>query len=300
LQSLSLLKETDLAALGHNSPAYIHVLTEAIKLAMSDRDAYYGDPRFVEVPMEALLSDAYAANRRAHIDANRANPEMPPPGTPAELGLPADWVLPRHPEPQPTTGIDLDTSYICVVDAAGNAFSATPSDGSYSAPVIPGAGFVASPRGSQSWTDPEHPSCMAPGKRPRLTPNPALAVRAGKQLMPFGTPGGDVQIQAMLQTFLNVFVFGMEPQAAVEAPRFASYCFPNSFEPHDYHPGLLRLEGRIDDATGAALDALGHRIEWWPDMIWLAGSMGAIVADRETGVIGGAADPRRMAYAVGW
>ena len=108
-----------------------------------------------------------------------------------------------------------------------------------------------------------------------------------------------MQIQAMLQTFLNLFVFGMGPQAAVEAPRFASYSFPNSFEPHDYHPGLLKLEGRLDKAVGDELTALGHRIEWWPDMIWLAGSMCMIDADAGRGLMRAGA-PRRMAYALGW
>jgi len=104
----------------------------------------------------------------------------------------------------------------------------------------------------------------------------------------------------MLQTFLNVFVWGMEPQAAVEAPRFASYSFPSSFEPHKYYPGLLKLEGRIDRGTGDELERRGHRIEWWPDVIWLAGSMGIIHADRESGLLSAGADPRRMAYAMGW
>ena len=206
--------------------------------------------------------------------------------------------------PQPrNSGVDgaaLDTTYLCVVDAQGNVFSATPSDGSYNGGVVPGLGFVASGRGTQSWTDPNHPCVLAPGKRPRLTPNPALAIQNGKRFVPFGTPGGDVQIQAMLQAFLNLFVFGMGPQEAVEQPRFASYSFPNSFEPHDYHPGLLKLEGRIPDDTAQALTKLGHRIEWWPDVVWLAGSIGMIDADRSSGLLKAGADPRRMAYALGW
>ena len=117
--------------------------------------------------------------------------------------------------------------------------------------------------------------------------------------MPFGTPGGDVQTQAMLQVFLNVHLFGMEAQDAVEAPRAASYSFPSSFEPHDYHPGRLNLEGRIDRGTGEALARLGHRIAWWPDWTWLAGAVCTIIADRETGVLKGGADPRRPSYALG-
>jgi gamma-glutamyltranspeptidase/glutathione hydrolase len=117
--------------------------------------------------------------------------------------------------------------------------------------------------------------------------------------MPFGTPGGDVQTQAMLQVFLNVHLFGMEAQEAVEAPRAASYSFPSSFEPHDYHPGRLNLESRIDRGTGEALAGLGHKIAWWPDWTWLAGAVCTIIADRESGVLKGGADPRRPSYALG-
>ena len=194
---------------------------------------------------------------------------------------------------------ELDTSYVCVVDREGNVFSATPSDGSYNAPVVPGLGIIPSSRGSQNWADPDHPSGVAPGKRPRLTPNPAIAMQPGKMAMPFGTPGGDVQTQAMLQVFLNINLFGMEPQEAVEAPRFATYSFPSSFEPHAYHPGRLNLEGRIDKPTGEALRKLGHKVEWWPEWTWLAGAVCTIIADQETGVLKAGADPRRPSYAVG-
>jgi gamma-glutamyltranspeptidase/glutathione hydrolase len=178
-------------------------------------------------------------------------------------------------------------------------FAVTPSDGSYNAPVIPELGIIPSSRGSQNWGDPSHPSGVAPGKRPRLTPNPAIAIQPGKMKMPFGTPGGDVQTQAMLQVFLNIHLFGMEVQQAVEAPRVASYSYPSSFEPHAYHPGLLNLESRIDKATGEALGKLGHKIGWWPDWTWLAGAVCTVVADQETGVLKGGADPRRPSYALG-
>jgi gamma-glutamyltranspeptidase/glutathione hydrolase len=194
---------------------------------------------------------------------------------------------------------ELDTSHVCVVDRHGNVFAATPSDGSYNAPVIPELGIIPSPRGSQSWGDPDHPSGVAPGKRPRLTPSPAIAIAPGKMKMPFGTPGGDVQTQAMLQVFLNIHLFGMEVQEAVETPRIASYSFPSSFEPHAYHPGLLRLESRIEKGVGAELTRLGHEIEWWPDWTWLAGAVCAVVADEEAGVLKGGADPRRPSYACG-
>ena len=279
-QTLSLLDAGDLRAAGHNTPAYIHQFCEALKLAFEDRERHYGDPRFVDVPLERLLSPDYAAARRVLIDAGRARIEEMPPAA----GEP--------PAPR-------DTSYICVVDKDGNAFSATPSDVSYDTPVIPGTGFCPSSRGSQSWADPAHPSSAAPGKRPRLTPNPALAIRAGEFVMPFGTPGGDVQCQAMLQVLMNILLFGMNPQAAVEAPRFATYSFPNSFAPHDTYPGRLNVEGRIEPATQSELAARGHDVSIWPDWSPLAGVVCLIFQDLERATLAGAADPRRPAMAAG-
>jgi len=299
LQALNLLDGAEMRKLGHNTPAYLHRIAEAVKLAFADREAYFGDPRVVDVPIEELLSREYANQRRKLIRPDQAWPEMPPAGDPRNLraectrgrGAPhkeASWKAP-----------ELDTSYVCVVDKQGNIFSATPSDGSYNAPVVPGLGIIPSSRGSQNWGDPRHPSGVAPGKRPRLTPNPAIAIEFGKMAMPFGTPGGDVQTQAMLQVFLNVHLFGMEAQEAVEAPRTASYSFPSSFEPHAYHPGRLNLEGRIERSTGDALADLGHRIEWWPDWTWLAGAVCTIITDKVSGVLKGGADPRRPSYALG-
>ena len=155
------------------------------------------------------------------------------------------------PEPQPAEAPGPgDTSYLCVIDKDGNAFSCTPSDGSDKTPIIPGVGILCSGRGTQSWADPTHPSSVAPGKRPRLTPNPAMAFKNGKVYMPFGTPGGDVQPQAMLQVFLNVNVFGMDPQSAIEAPRFANYSYPGLVRAASVFPGRLYLESRIDKAGG--------------------------------------------------
>ncbi len=191
------------------------------------------------------------------------------------------------------------TSYVCVVDRHGNAFSATPSDGSSAMPVIPGTGLCPSSRGSQSSTDPAHPAALAPGKRPRLTPNPALALKDGKLFMPFGSPGNDVQPQAMTQVFLNMVVFGMEPQAAVEAPRFASYSYPSSSAPHDYHPGRLNLEARFDKAVTDKLAKMGHQVAPWQEVEWRAGAVCAIRVNEENGLLEGAADPRRPCYALG-
>jgi gamma-glutamyltranspeptidase/glutathione hydrolase len=297
LAALNLLDAAEIRALGHNSPGYLHRIVEAVKLAFADREAYFGDPRMVDVPIDALLSRAYARRRRQMICADRAWAEMPPAGDPRADGRED---TPRALEPAAAwRAPELDTSYVCAVDRQGNIFSATPSDGSFNAPVVPGLGIIPSSRGSQNWADPSHPSGVAPGKRPRLTPNPAIAMAPGRMAMPFGTPGGDVQTQAMLQVFLNVHLFGMEPQEAVEAPRAASYSFPSSFEPHDYHPGRLNLESRIDRGTGEALAELGHKVAWWPDWTWLAGAVCTIIADRESGVLKGGADPRRPSYALG-
>jgi gamma-glutamyltranspeptidase/glutathione hydrolase len=194
----------------------------------------------------------------------------------------------------------LDTSYVCAVDRHGNVFSATPSDVSSSTPVIPGTGLCPSSRGSQSWADPSLPASVAPGKRPRLTPSPALALGPDGRAIPFGTPGGDVQAQAMLQTFLNLVVFGMDPQAAVEAPRFATYSFPDSFEPHSTQPGRLVLEARLPQALADRLAGVGHDVQWWPDWTWKAGAICMIDSDPRAGLHRAAADPRRSAYALGW
>jgi gamma-glutamyltranspeptidase / glutathione hydrolase len=299
LQALNLLDGAELRRLGHNSTGYLHRITEAVKLAFSDREAYFGDPRMIDVPIAAMLSREYAQVRRKMIRPDQAWPEMPPAGDPrnlaAERGTSGAPLVPERAFSAP----ELDTSHVACVDRHGNVFAATPSDGSYNAPVIPELGIIPSPRGSQNWGDPDHPSGVAPGKRPRLTPSPAIAMAPGRMKMPFGTPGGDVQTQAMLQVFLNIHLFGMEVQEAVEAPRVASYSYPSSFEPHAYHPGLLNVESRIDKATGDALARLGHTIAWWPDWTWLAGAVCTVVADIGTGVLKGGADPRRPSYSLG-
>ena len=287
LQALSLLRAGELRGMKHNSADYVHTVTEALKLAFTDRERHYGDPRFIEVPIERLLSADYQERRRARIHPDRARMNMPE--RPGRDHAPAG-------EPAPHG----DTSYVAVVDGQGNAFSATPSDVSHDTPVIPGTGLCPSSRGSQSWADPAHPSGVAPGKRPRLTPSPALAIAPGRFVMPFGTPGGDVQPQAMLQTLLNAVVFDMNLQAAVEAPRFATADFPDSFEPHRRLVGRLNLEGRFPDETRAVLAGRGHDVRQWPDWTWLAGAVCAIYRDLEHGTLAGAADPRRPACAAGW
>lgn len=295
--ALNILKQFDLRAMGHNSADYIHVVNEALKLAFSDRHNHFGDPKFVKVPINGLMSDDYAKWRRSLISMEKAWAGMPPAGNPKTLQeIENRWMPEPESEEAPGPG---DTSYLCVIDKAGNAFSCTPSDGSNKTPIIPGVGILCSGRGTQSWADPTHPSSVAPGKRPRLTPSPALAFKGGKAYMPFGTPGGDVQPQAMLQVFLNVNVFGMDAQAAIDAPRFANYTYPGSFEPHPYYPGRLYMESRIDSTTRDALAGRGHKVYEWPETTWLAGAVCTIVKDKN-GVLHGGADTRRPAYVLGW
>lgn len=289
-QALALVEHVGIDGLAHNSADYLHRLTECLNLALADREYYFGDPKFVDVPVDHLLDPATIARRAASMRNDRAFGQMPAPLDGAGRGLrPTEAELPK---------VEADTSYCCVVDRWGNAFSATPSDGSGNVPVVPGLGIAPSGRGSQSRPDPGHPSGVAPGKRPRLTPNPAMLVTDKGGVMPFGTPGGDVQIQAMLQVMLNIMHFGMEPQEAIEAPRVASYNFPSSFAPFDYFPGRLAVEGRIDKSTRDTLAARGHTIQEWPDWTWLAGSVEAIVTDPESGMMAAGADPRRPAYAI--
>ncbi len=268
-----------------------------MKLAFADREAYYGDPVMVDVPLATLISAEYAAERRKMLRPDRAWPEMPPPGA---LGSQAGRGFGHFPQPAGDPNPEPDTSYVCVADRHGNLFSATPSDGSYGSPVVPGTGLIPSNRGSQSRPDPRHPAGVAPGKRPRLTPNPALAIKGGEHFMPFGTPGGDVQTQAMLQVLLNHFVFGQDMQSAIESPRFASYSYPSSFAPFEYYPGRFAIEARISEPVIAELARRGHEIQRWPDWIWTAGAVCAIDVDKKRGVIEAGADPRRAAYAIGW
>jgi gamma-glutamyltranspeptidase/glutathione hydrolase len=292
-QMLRLVEATGCHKHAHNSFAYVHALTEIMKLAFADRHAYYGDPKFIDVPLERLMSRAYAAERARLVRADEAWPTMPPAGlAKAFADVPAS-VATSPPPP-------LDTSYVCAVDRHGNVFSATPSDGSYGAPVIPGTGLTPSSRGSQSWADPALPASVAPGKRPRLTPSPALALGPDGRAIPFGTPGGDVQAQAMLQTLLNRLAYGMDPQAAVEAPRFASYSFPDSFEPHGILPARLMLEARLPQELADRLSDVGHDVAWWPDWTWKAGAVCMIDSNPRIAQHDAGADPRRSSYALGW
>lgn len=310
---LQILAEFDVQSMGHNSPAYIHTLTEAFKLAMADREYYVGDPEFVSVPVGGMMARAYARDQSLRIDPARACPALPAPGAPwrhdpsAWRGHDAAPHLPpctgpaevTLPPPAPREVPAEDTSYVAVIDSAGNCFSATPSDPSAYSPVVPGVGFPLSSRARQNRLQPGHPAVAGPWRRPRLTPMPVIIYRDGRPWACMGTPGGDVQPQALAQVFLNLVEFGLNPQDAVEAPRFATFSFPNSFYPHDYHPGVLRVEGRVDESTRAALARLGHQVQVWPDWHWEAGAVLTVMRE-EGGLLRAAADPRREGYAVGW
>jgi gamma-glutamyltranspeptidase / glutathione hydrolase len=292
IQALRMLEHTDLRGLTHNDADYIHVVTEIFKAAFSDREHRFGDPRFVDVGLEELLSDRHVLARIGAIDRVQAMPDMPP----ALGGAPAAKQSSLNQSPgQPPPS---DTSFLCVVDRWGNAISATPSDMTFNAPVVPGTGLVPSTRGSQSRPDPHHPSGVAPGKRPRVTPNPAMVVSDDGTLMAFGSPAGDMQVQAMLQVLLNVFHFGMDLQTAIEAPRFGSFSFPNSFAPFTHLPGRLNVEDRIPDAVLSELTARGHDVEKWPSLTRQAGAVEAIVADPTSQLLKAGADPRQPAYAI--
>jgi gamma-glutamyltranspeptidase/glutathione hydrolase len=276
------------------------MVVEALKLAFADRDAFIGDPKFVDVPIRGLMSPEYAASRREAIDFDRAAPGMPAHGDPWKHEgrlAPESW---RYAAPRPlAAAAGLDTSYACAVDRWGNAFSATPSDGVGRSPIVPGLGFAPSNRGMQNWLDPRHPAAVAGGKRPRLTPNPSIAFRDGKAWMPFGTPGGDAQAQAMTQVFLNMAIYGMDVQAAIESPRFVTWSFPDSAAPHSYKPGRLQLEGAFNNGTGTALARLGHDIEWIQAYDAVAGGVCAIEMDPAGGKLSAGADMRREGYAIG-
>jgi gamma-glutamyltranspeptidase/glutathione hydrolase len=299
LQQLRLLEGYDLRALGHNSAAYIHLVTEASKLAFADREAYYGDPDFVHVPLPELLADTYTAARRQLIDPERASLELRPgdPSTGAPLRTGQGPLVGRE--------WQRGTVHVAVVDSARNLVAATPS-GAWLAgsPVVEGLGFPLTTRIQVFYLDPQHPNALAPRKRPRTTLTPSLVLRDGQPFMAFGTMGLDQQDQWTLQFFLNVVDFGMPLQEAIEAPKFSSRHFPSSIYPHTAEPGLLRVEGRIPYEVQRALQAKGHTIAIQPD--WIEGYIVGVQVDTARGVVYGGADPRGElstllpAYAIGW
>ena len=289
LQALNILDGIDLAALGHNSPAYLHHIVESIKLAFADRDAYYGDPNFVKIPAERLLSKAYGELRRAQI-REKAWQEMPPPG---------DAELRRTVLPLAGGSTDaLDTSYVAVIDAEGNGVLGD-AERSQRRLARPSPAWAASSRRAapRAGSTPTTPAWWLRASARASRPRRPWRSPDGKLMMPFGTPGGDVQQQAMLQVFLNTTVFGMPLQEAIEAPRLASRSFPDSFWPHTYSPGKLEAERRIPKETRDALVGMGHEVAEWPDWEWRAGSVCAVKVGPE-GTRWGGADPRRGALSI--
>ena len=301
LSTLNILENFDLKAMGHNTPQYIHTITEAFKLVYADRDAWYADPDFSTMPETGLISKAYARKRAALIDPEKASPGMPPHGDPWAFD-PGEGLSTRAselPTDLPTReGKDVDTSYINIMDHEGNCFCAVPSDMSFSGPVVPETGMVVSTRGSQSWGTRRHASAVAAGKRPRLTPHPSMIFKDGKPVMIIGTPGGDVQCQAVIQVFLNLVLFGMSVQEAIEAPRFATFSYPLSFSPHAYNPGLVRVEERLLKNVESELIKLNHKVSAWSDMCWKSGGVCAILHDADTDTLVSGADPRRECLAL--
>ena len=304
-QALKILEGFDLRSMGHNTDTYIHTVNQALNLAFADRERYIGDPTFVDVPMDQLLSESYLRLRRGLIDPDVAWPAMPPAGDPRGCRATLEGA-PRSPsEAVAVAGADGEdgggTSYFGVIDRDGNIFSSTPSEGTRdTGPIIPGTGLSLCRRGSQSKLEAGHPAEIAPGKRPRLTPAPALVLRDGHPFMALGGHGGDHIPQGMVQVLLNVVEFGLDPQEAVESARFYTYSFPGSNYPSRYQPGVMRAEGRISQGTIEALRSRGHTVEQYPDWWEGSGLYSVVSRDHPTGVMQGGADPRCEAYAVGY
>lgn len=290
LQQLTLLEGYDLAALGHNSPDYIHTAVECAKLAFADREFYYGDPQFVDVPMKRLLSKEYAAQRRSLVGERASLALRPGDVAPHPLKLILGDERSYH----------GDTTHLDAIDAEGNMIAATPSGGWIpSSPVIPSLGFPLGTRAQMFSLDPAHPNALQPGKRPRTTLTPSLVMREGQPWMVFGTPGGDQQDQWTLQFFLNVVDFGMSIQQALDAPTFHTQHFPSSFYPRAQHPGQVVVEGRIPESVREELRRRGHTVEVTGD--WANGRVLGIRTEPSRGLIFGGASPRlETGYAIGW
>ena len=298
MQALNILENFDLKAMGHNSPAYIHTVAEALKLCFGDREAFYGDPDFATVPIDGLLSKEYAAIRAGEIDPEGAYPQQRPAGDPWRFSTKTGRTAPQIMAAAlgPDTSADDGTTHVSVLDRNGNLVCGTISGGSFSKSVFfPELGACLSTRIEMFNCEPGHPNVVEPGKRPRTTLVNYIVAKDGKPVMTVGCPGGDNQVQGNLQLILNSLVFGMDPQQAVEAPRFATSSNVNSFYPHVYYPGQLDLEDGFPESTEGALKALGHKIHHTANC-----GLGATVSvrDPEMGSMSTGADPRRACYAL--
>ena len=305
MQTLNMLERFDLQAMGYNSPAYIHTIAEAIKLSFGDREAHYGDPDFSTIPIDGLLSKEYAAERAKLIDLETAYPAQPEGGDPwryskksrGSNGASGSNLLPAPSDPATADESAREgTTHVSAMDQYGNMVCGTISGGVFAKSVFfPELGCTLSTRIEMFNCEEGHPNVVEPGKRPRTTLVNYIISKDGKPVMTVGCPGGDNQAQANVQLMLNVILFGMDPQQAVEAPRFATQSNVNSFYPHVYHPGRLDLEPEISETTAEELRAMGHKIARAVDC-----GMGATVSvrDSETGYLSTGADPRRACYAM--
>src|SRR6266568_12223 len=262
IEALNLLEGYDLKKMGQNSLDYIHTVTEALKLALADRDRFYGDPNFVKIPTQELLSKNYAAMRRSLIDEKRASLDQRP-GDPTNMKplLASATTISYNAAPIPEIEKANDTTCVNVIDKDGNLFSATPSGAWLPAVVAGDTGVLMGQRLQSALTDANSPNVVAPGKRPRITLTPTLVLKDGQPFMILSTPGGDNQDQALLQVLLNIIEFGMNPQEAVEAPRFDTQHFVSSFDNHEFLPGSLNVESRIPADVISQLNARGHKIK---------------------------------------
>ncbi len=300
IEVLNVLEGYDLKRMGQNSLEYIHTVTEALKLGFADRDRFYGDPNFVRVPTQQLLSKNYAAMRRSLIDQSLASLAQRP-GDPVNMKplLASATTISYNAPPLPEIEKANDTTCVNVIDKDGNMFSATPSGAWLPAVVAGDTGVLMGQRLQSALTDPSSPNVVAPGKRPRITLTPTLVLKEGQPFMVLSTPGGDNQDQALLQVLLNVIEFGMNPQEAVEAPRFDTQHYVSSFDNHEFMAGLLNIESRIPADVISRLGARGHKLKIQSD--WGTGSSPTVIMyDSKSGVISGGADPRRGRYAVAW
>ena len=299
VETLNLLEGYDLKALGHNSTDYVHTVVEALKLALADRDRYYGDPDFVKIPGEVLLSKDYAKLRRSLIEKERASLAQQP-GDPSNMrAVLAATASVGRASAVPQIERANDTTCVNVIDKDGNLFSATPSGAWLPAVVAGDTGILMGQRLQSASTDPSSPNVVAPNKRPRITLTPTLVLKNAQPFMVLSTPGGDNQDQALLQVLLNVIEFGMNPQEAVEAPRFDTQHYISSFDDHEFLPGSLNVEARIDEKVVADLKTRGHKVK--VQTAW--GTLSAptvILYDVKSGVSSAGADPRRGRYAVAW
>jgi gamma-glutamyltranspeptidase/glutathione hydrolase len=309
LQQLALLRGFDLAAMDPNGTDFIHTVVECAKLAYADREAYYGDPDFVRVPMEILLSDAYNSQRRGLV-APEASLELRPGNIPGYAAAVDHQAAARaHMLSGATAGtgeptvarlgvIGADTCHLDVIDRHGNMVSATPSGGwLQSSPVVPGLGFCLGTRGQMFWLRPDLANSLAPGKRPRTTLSPSFALRDGKPWMAFGTPGGEQQDQWSLIFLLRMVHYNMGIQEAIDAPSFHTEHWPSSFWPRVARPGKVVIEGRYPDAVLTSLQARGHKAEKGED--WSEGRLSAARREPDGQMFAGA-NPRGMqGYAVG-